>query len=96
MGKHCNWHLFYFRPYTIVCYVAWLLRWYWKFTIRGEEYGDDEKAYIIRRKLGFSCMQWDALEAPEKKEFFSRQLWIDANFQVRFKRVVCFIPCSAR
>ncbi|XP_044174535.1 dnaJ homolog subfamily C member 25 homolog [Acropora millepora] len=68
-------------PYTIVCYIAWLLRWYWKFTIRKEEYGDDEKAYIMRKKLGLSCLQWDALEAPQKKEFFSRQLWIDSNFQ---------------
>ncbi|XP_074617015.1 dnaJ homolog subfamily C member 25 homolog [Acropora palmata] len=68
-------------PYTIVCYIAWLLRWYWKFTIRKEEYEDDEKAYIMRKKLGLSCLQWDALEAPQKKEFFSRQLWIDSNFQ---------------
>lgn len=85
MGEHSNRHLFYVRPYTIACYIAWLLRWYWKFTIRKEEYGDDEKAYIIRKKLGLSCLQWDALEAPQKKEFFSRQLWIDSNFQVRLK-----------
>lgn len=35
----------------------------------------------MRKKLGLSCLQWDALEAPQKKEFFSRQLWIDSNFQ---------------
>ncbi|KAM7451741.1 DnaJ subfamily C member 25 [Porites harrisoni] len=70
-----------FLPYTILCYIAWLLRWHWKFTICGEEYGDEEKQYIIRKKLGLSSIHWDALDAAEKKVFFSRQLWIDSNFQ---------------
>ena len=72
----------FFSPYTILCYIAWLLRWHWKFTICGEEYGDEEKQYIIRKKLGLSSIHWDALDAAEKKVFFSRQLWIDSNFQV--------------
>lgn len=68
-------------PYTIFCYIGWLLRWYWKFTIRGEEYGDVEKAYLIRKKMGLSNMQWDALDSAQKDGFFSRQLWIESNFQ---------------
>ncbi|XP_068710073.1 dnaJ homolog subfamily C member 25 homolog [Montipora foliosa] len=72
-------------PYTVLCYIAWLLRWYWKFTIKKEEYGDEEKAYVMRRKMGLSRVQWDAMEAPQKRDFFLRRLWIDSNFQ-EFKR----------
>lgn len=68
-------------PYTILCYIAWLLRWHWKFTIKREEYGDEEKAYLIRRKMGLTSIQWDAMEAAQKDALFSRQLWIEANFQ---------------
>jgi len=72
-------------PYTVLCYIAWLLRWHWKFTIKGEEYGDEEKAYIMRKKMGLSSTQWDAIEPVEKNVFYSRQLWIEPNFR-EFKR----------
>lgn len=68
-------------PYTIVCYIGWLSRWHWKFTIRREEYGDEEKGYLIRKKLGLSSIQWDAMEPARKNAFFSRRLWIDAKFK---------------
>ena len=72
----------FFSPYTILCYIAWLLRWHWKFTIRGEEYGEEEKEYLIRKKMRMSSLQWDAIEPAQKDVFFSRQLWIEANFKV--------------
>ena len=77
-------YILFFSPYTIACYIAWLLRWHWKFTIKREEYGDEEKAYLIRKKMGLSSMQWDAMEPAQKNEFFSRDLWIESNFQVCF------------
>jgi len=61
-----------------------LLRWHWKFTIRRGEYGDEEKGYLIRKKLGLSSIQWDAMEPARKDVLFARKLWIDANFQVSF------------
>ena len=72
----------FFSPYTILSYFAWLIHWYWKFNIKREEYGDKEKAYFIRKKLGLTSVQWDAMEPAQKDVFFSRQLWIDANFRV--------------
>ncbi|CAH3030973.1 unnamed protein product [Pocillopora meandrina] len=72
-------------PYTILSYFAWLIHWYWKFNIKREEYGDKEKAYLIRKKLGLTSVQWDAMEPVQKDVFFSRQLWIDANFR-EFKK----------
>ena len=58
------------------------MRWHWKFTIKGEEYGDEEKTYLIRKKMGLNSTQWDAMESAQKDVFFSRQLWIESNFQV--------------
>lgn len=72
-------------PYTILSYFAWLIHWHWKFNILRKEYGDNEKAYLIRKKLGVSSVQWDAMEPVQKDVLFSRQLWIDANFR-EFKK----------
>jgi len=46
-------------PYYLVCYIAWFLRWIWKFTICREEYGDEEREYLIRKKMKLSSLQWD-------------------------------------
>lgn len=46
-------------PYYFILYLGWLVRWYWKFSIKKEEYGDEEKAYIMRKKMGLSQIQWD-------------------------------------
>ena len=34
--------------------------------------------------MGLTSIQWDAMEAAQKDALFSRQLWIEANFQVGF------------
>ena len=46
-------------PYYLACYIYFYARWFWKFTIRGEEYGLDEKNYVIRRYMKISQGQWD-------------------------------------
>lgn len=38
-------------PYHLSSYVAWYLSWFYRFTIRRRQYGDDEKLYIIRCAL---------------------------------------------
>ena len=35
-------------PYTLYRWTAFYLRWLWKFGIKREEYGEDEKRYVIR------------------------------------------------
>lgn len=35
-------------PYYLGLYVAWYVAWVYRFTICREEYGDEEKLYIIR------------------------------------------------
>ena len=35
-------------PYTIYKWTAFYTRWLWKFGIKREEYGEEEKRYLIR------------------------------------------------
>ncbi|XP_028394016.1 dnaJ homolog subfamily C member 25 homolog [Dendronephthya gigantea] len=69
-----------FSPYYLVLYIIFKLRWFWKFTIRGEEYGDEEKEYLTRKKLKLGETQWEAVGVHEKNELIGRELWIHENF----------------
>ena len=40
-------------------YVIWYARWIWKFNICKEEYGEEEKLYLIKKYLGVSKTQWE-------------------------------------
>ena len=46
-------------PYHLVLYIVWWARWVWRFNIKKEEYGEEEKLYIIRKFLGLSQAQFD-------------------------------------
>lgn len=46
-------------PYWTFQYISWYARWVWKFGILREEYGDEEKLYIIRKNMGMSGGQFD-------------------------------------
>ncbi|XP_064600478.1 dnaJ homolog subfamily C member 25 homolog [Liolophura sinensis] len=67
-------------PYTLILYIHWWLRWIWKFTICREEYGEEEKCYLIRKFMKLSQTQWDALEEADKELYLEEELWIKENF----------------
>jgi len=71
-----------FLPYTLALYIAWYSKWFWKFTIKREEYGDEEKLYLIRKRLGISETQFENITEPEREEFLSLELWNKENFKV--------------
>lgn len=48
-----------FLPYTIALYLIWYCRWVWRFDILREEYGLEEKLYLIRKNLGLSETQFE-------------------------------------
>lgn len=67
-------------PYTIVAYFVWYASWTWRFNIKKEPYGEEEKLYLIRRNMKLGQYQFDAIEEPEKKEFLRRELWLKENY----------------
>ena len=46
-------------PYYIVHYICWWARWVWLFNIRRQEYGEEEKFYLIRKSMKYNKSQWD-------------------------------------
>ena len=46
-------------PYTLFMYLKWYINWVWRFNIKGEEYGDEEKFYLIKKYLACSKTQWE-------------------------------------
>lgn len=69
-------------PWTVIQYIIWFVRWTWKFTILKHPYGEEEKAYIMRKWMKLSQLQWDGLPDYEKEEFFAGELWTRENFDV--------------
>ncbi|XP_072373420.1 dnaJ homolog subfamily C member 25-like isoform X2 [Scyliorhinus torazame] len=69
-------------PYYICSYVIWYCRWIYHFHIKREEYGEEEKLYIIRKNMHMSQGQFDSLEDHQKETFLERKLWLWENFEV--------------
>ncbi|XP_064032869.1 dnaJ homolog subfamily C member 25 [Pogoniulus pusillus] len=72
-------------PLYLCKYIAWSCWWIYCFRIKGQEYGVEEKLYIIRRYMKMSQSQFDSLEDHQKETFLERQLWIRENYEV-YKR----------
>ncbi|XP_014377314.1 dnaJ homolog subfamily C member 25 [Alligator sinensis] len=69
-------------PFYVCKYVIWYCWWIYCFSIKGQEYGEEEKLYIIRRYMKMSQSQFDSLEDEQKKTFLERQLWMRENYEV--------------
>ncbi|KAM9441124.1 dnaJ homolog subfamily C member 25 [Clarias gariepinus] len=69
-------------PYHMCLYVAWYCSWVYRFTVRGEEYGEEEKLYIIRKNMKMSQAQFDSLDDHLIRTFLERRLWVKENYEV--------------
>lgn len=57
--KDILWIQLILSPYYLVQYLIWFARWVWRFWIRREEYGEEEKLYLIKKYLKASRSQWE-------------------------------------
>ncbi|XP_077353948.1 dnaJ homolog subfamily C member 25 [Festucalex cinctus] len=69
-------------PCYLVNYVVWYVSWVYHFTICREEYGDQEKLYIIRRYMKISQSQFDSLDDVTRQSFLEKRLWIRENYEL--------------
>lgn len=69
-------------------YVAWYCSWVYRFNIRGEDYGEEEKLYVIRKYMKMSQAQFDSLDDHLKQTFLERQLWIKENYEVCLSGII--------
>ena len=38
--------------------MVWYVKWVWRYSVKGEEYSEEDKLYITRRKLKLSETHW--------------------------------------
>ncbi|KAL2100146.1 hypothetical protein ACEWY4_004540 [Coilia grayii] len=69
-------------PYHLVMYVVWYCSWVYRFTVKKEDYGEEEKLYLIRKHMKMSQAQFDSLDDHLRETFLERQLWIKENYEV--------------
>ncbi|MBN3314896.1 DJC25 protein, partial [Atractosteus spatula] len=69
-------------PFYLCTYVIWYCSWIYRFHIKREEYGEEERLYIIRKYMKMSQSQFDSLEDHQKETFLKRQLWIKEKYEV--------------
>uniref|UniRef100_T1J1X2 J domain-containing protein n=1 Tax=Strigamia maritima TaxID=126957 RepID=T1J1X2_STRMM len=67
-------------PYTIVMFAWFHINWIYRFDIKGEEYGTDEKLYLIKKYLKCSQTHWQSIENSEKNKYIKLELWIKEKF----------------
>jgi len=58
-------------PVTTVQWIFFYFRWFWKFGVRKEDYGDEEKLYLIRKNMKLSsdhfAVKWILQIKPFKR-----------------------------
>ncbi|XP_059616427.1 dnaJ homolog subfamily C member 25 homolog [Phlebotomus argentipes] len=67
-------------PYTITKWVAWNVRWFWKFILLRQPYGEEEKYFIIRKYMKMGQHKFNAIEESTKREYLELELWKKENF----------------
>jgi len=68
-------------PVTIVTGIYGLLRWHWRFTVRGEEYGEAELVYLTCRALRLPDGEWELMDARRQQQLLARELWRPERLQ---------------
>ncbi|CAI5448581.1 unnamed protein product [Caenorhabditis angaria] len=75
------WHCIIF-PVTSVKYLHWLGIWYWRFTIKREEYDEEAKLHLIRKFMGISQGEFERLSDFEIDTLLERKCWLKENFVI--------------
>lgn len=80
--KNVLWIQLLISPYTLVMYFLWYFTWIYKFNIKRQEYGTEEKLYLIRKYLKMGQHQFDGLDDEKREEYLDKELWVKDNFDV--------------
>lgn len=73
--KQILWVQIIILPYTIYQYFYWYVRWVYRFKWLKEEYGEEEKIYLIKKYLKLSKLEFEALEGDTLAEYIELELW---------------------
>ncbi|KAH7640607.1 dnaj domain containing protein [Dermatophagoides farinae] len=79
--KDILWVQLFLIPVFIAQYIYWHARWIYKFDIKKEPLGEEEKHYIMRKFMNLSEFQWAQKDQYEIDEYMREELWIRENFE---------------
>jgi len=87
-GKANVWDLAWVKvlliPYTVAMYLKWKGSWYYRITVSGQEYTEEDRMYLLCYNMGFSSARWDAFTDEEKEVYIEEELW-DAETCVEYQ-----------
>ncbi|EER10517.1 conserved hypothetical protein [Perkinsus marinus ATCC 50983] len=66
-------------------YMVWRARWTYRFGIRKEEYGPEEREYLTRRALKLSEEDWHMVDDTEREQLLEKRLYEGDNLQQYLK-----------
>ena len=66
------WVQLFLLPITTCKWAYFYGRWLWKFGLCRQEYGEEEKLYVIRRNMGLSQLQFDVSDNTQLSCSISR------------------------
>lgn len=66
-------------PVTITSAIYGAAMWTWRFRVKGEEYGEEERFYLTCKALGLSGDRFLSMDEPKRKEMLDRELWVPDN-----------------
>jgi len=70
----------FYYPVYFYRWIRFHIRWYYKFTLKKEPYGEEEKLILIRKHLNpGSKSAWEEMLDKKKDEFLRRGLWIKSH-----------------
>lgn len=82
--KKTLWFQIFLLPLTLYNYVAWHVRWFYLYNLKGEEYGREEKIYLMSKHMG---VHWQQLEISEELEtLLNKELWKKEKFDIWKKK----------
>uniref|UniRef100_A0A6B2EBA5 Putative molecular chaperone dnaj superfamily n=1 Tax=Phlebotomus kandelakii TaxID=1109342 RepID=A0A6B2EBA5_9DIPT len=67
-------------PYTLIKWLVWNIRWFWKFILLRQPYGEEEKYFIIRKYMKMGQHKFNAIDEATKREYLELELWRKENF----------------
>ena len=80
------WVQLFLLPITTCKWAYFYGRWLWKFGLCRQEYGEEEKLYVIRRNMGLSQLQFDVSACNE----------MTLNYLVQTQEQVCVGQAKAK
>lgn len=82
--KKTLWIQIFLLPMFIYNYLVWHVRWFYKFNIMGEEYGAEEKIYLISSYLGVAYEQMEFSDDIDM--LLKLELWKKDKFDIWKKK----------